>query len=563
MHMGKAHGSLSVDPKGKAAIVLSDGLTADMIDRTLVEELTHARQFKKGVRPTKGVPYKEIPEEIRAKKAAKHFAPKTTLEDLIEEAGLHRTKAKQFSNNDLEKEFVARQLGVAEGIEKAIDNIKSAKPTDELKKVLYHGTDFENVLKIKKGGFKTGGFLAHGYPQGVYFTTTAKEAKNYGEVIQSTTKLKLSEFFDVSKHKELNNLQGPKYIQKLNQIIREMAESKGVAVPKATAKQTKQYRELVGKELKDPLDVSDIKTATLQKLGYKGFVAAEKGIGKEIVIFDPKDIVVGGKPSEALKAAAKTEIPTIKGAKVAADLSEPAKAVQPSKVQEIIGEYQKRVNTTPAKKAATPIKKTLDETYTAIIDRFHPITKLARKATDLRPGENPELLSRRYLGVQGIAESKLFWNTTRLTASGNLEVTGPGLSKILRPAKDNIDDLRTLMIAERDIELSRRTLESGKKVVGTTPQKSKEVINALKQKHGAEGFEQLSKTALGVRDWSRKSLLDPLLEVGAISKEQYDTIAKSNKFSVPFQRVIEELETHGFVPKKANIFSPRSVPVKN
>ncbi len=856
-----------------------------------------------------------------------------------------------------------------------------AKPSEELKKILYHGTDFENVPKIQRGGFKVGGFLAHGYPQGVYFTTTKKEAQNYGKVIQSTTKLKLSEFFDVSKHKELNGLSGNKYVQKLNQIIREAAESKGVPIPRPTAKQLKQYTDMIG-ELKDPLDISDIKTATLQKLGYKGFVAAEKGIGKEIVIFDPKDIsmlkagikkeiqpikkvggvsevpkqILGeaqtrkdfalskinneewmgsasmmsremvkndaeksveqiakesfdylkyraglvdetgypldkvaqkklnkvikapvGKPSEALKAAAKAErptksisqlenesaiselkakfknveqknvpiaeirnfpsvegreivenakkeilegkrfplvlekvtegknagkykvldgnyraqaykelgikeapaitqtsvsksivpvfeqgkpvttpvirqsqkgfestdkfrggtwystpesktfdftaigekaergvggakkiettidiknplviknaaiedgsgsviqngyenflpekyrkaanglydvrfgekadidleimnalhdagipetqarkiisstnkwdaamdaivgnglkksgydalvlenefkgkvidrhifkfaeaekikptaelkeilkgkaipeklpgIPEIKGAK-AIDLSQPAKAAQPSKVQEIIGEYQKRINTTPAKKASTPIQKTLDDTYTAIIDRFHPITKLARKAGDLRPGENPELLARRYLGIQGIAESKLFWNTTRLTAEGNLEVTGPGLSKILKPVKNNIDDLRTLMIAERDIELSKRTLEGGKKIIGTTPEQSKQVINALKKKYG-EGFEQLSKAAVGVRDWSRKALLDPLLEVGAISKEQYDTIAKSNKFYVPFQRVIEELETHGFVPKKANIFSPRSVPVK-
>lgn len=874
------------------------------------------------------------------------------------------------------------------------------KPSEELKKILYHGTDLENVPKIQKGGFKVGGFLAHGYPQGVYFTTTKKEAQNYGKIIQSTTKLKLSEFFDVSKHKEFNNLQGQKYIQKLNQIIREAAESKGISVPKATAKQVKQYTALVGKQLKDPLDISDIKTATLQKLGYKGFIAAEKGIGKEIVIFDPKDIsmlkagikkeiqpikkvggvsevpkqILGeaqtrkdfalskinneewmgsasmmsremvkndaeksveqiakesfdylkyraglvdetgypldkvaqkklsevikapvGKPSEALKAATKKtvavkaegttksisqlenesaiaelkakfksveqknvpiseirnfpsaegreivenakkeilegkrfplvlekitegknagkykvldgnyraqaykelgikdapaitqasapvfehgkpvttpvirqaqkgfentdkfrggtwystpesktfdftrlgekaergvggpkkiestleikkplvikdaipedgsfsvinsgyenflpkkhqelgnelyerifgerglmdksldealgpkemkwanqdiltdigkklgltearaksvaqstngydammdliigdglrqkgydalilensyqgkvvdrhifkfteaqkamptaelkeilkvkptaklpDIPEIKSVK-AIDLSQPAKAAQPSKIQEIIGEYQKRINTIPAKKAATPIRKTLDDTYTAIIDRFHPITKLARKATDLRPGENPELLARRYLGIQGIAESKLFWNTTRLTAEGNLEVTGPGLSKILRPAKDKIDDLRTLMIAERDIELSKRTLESGKKVVGTTPQKSKEVINALKQKHGEAGFAQLSKTAQGVREWSHKALLDPLLEVGAISKEQYSTITKSNKFYVPFQRVIEELETHGFVPKKVDIFSPKSVPIK-
>ena len=827
--MGKAHGSLSVDPKGNPAIVLSDGLTADTIDRTLVEELTHAKQFQKGVRPTADISYKEIPEEIRAKQAAKYFAPKTTLEDLIG-AGA------------------------------------PAKPSEELKKILYHGTDFENVPKIQKGGFKVGGFLAHGYPQGVYFTTTKKEAQNYGKVIQSTTKLKLSEFFDVSKHKELNGLSGNKYVQKLNQIIREAAESKGVEIPKPSAKQLKQYTDMIG-DLKDPLDISDIKTATLQKLGYKGFIAAEKGIGKEIVVFNPNDISVLGKPTEALKAAvpkiskelqplaestykesgitfgklqgkklssniegvkswieknhpditgfernqsmrlildgeanlrldqgktdvvksiyqdfynqatketkpaileavtpifergkpvttpvirqsqkgfestdkfrggtwystpeSKTfdftaigekaergvggakkiettidiknplviknaaiedgsgsviqngyenflpekyrkaanglydvrfgekadidleimnalydagipevqakkiisstnkwdaamdaiignglkksgydalvlenefkgkvidrhifkfaeaekvkptaelkeilkgkavaeklpDIPEIKGAK-AIDLSKPAKVTEPSKVQEIIGEYQKRINTTPAKKAAISIKKTFDDTYTAIIDRFHPITKLARKATDLRPGENPELLARRYLGVQGIAESKLFWNTTRLTAEGNLEVTGPGLSKILKPAKNNIDDLRTLMIAERDIELSKRTLEGGKKVIGTTPEKSGQVINALKQKYGESGFGELSKTVQGIREWSRKALLDPLLEVGALSKEQYEVITKSNEFYVPFQRVIEELETHGFVPKKANIFSPKSVPIK-
>lgn len=84
-HMRKnVHATLSVDPKGNPAIVLSDGIVSDDLDRILIEELTHAKQYKKGIRPTKGVPYKEMPEEIRAKKAAKHFAPKTTIEDVIE-----------------------------------------------------------------------------------------------------------------------------------------------------------------------------------------------------------------------------------------------------------------------------------------------------------------------------------------------------------------------------------------------------------------------------------------------------------------------------------------------
>jgi len=364
--MGKAHGSLSVTPKGKPAIVLSDGLTDDMIDRTLVEELTHAKQFKKGITPTTDIPYKEIPEEIRAKKAAKYFAPKTTLEDVIEES------------------------------------------------------------------------------------------------------LKKSEVMPPSATKEL-------------------------------------------------------------------------------------------------KAIAQKEIPELKGVK-AIDLSKPTKELKEVAVgknaDEIIKDYQKHINITPAKKPTTSIKEGLDKAYTAIVDRFSPITKLAKKAGKLQPGEDPEILARRYLGIQGIAESKLFWNTTKLTTEGNLEVTGKGLSKILKPVKNNIDDLRTLMVAQRDVELAERVLPTGKKVIGTTPEKSQQVISALQKKYGKEGFEGLIKTSNEVRDWAQKTLLDPLLEVGALSKEQYETIAKSNKFYVPFQRVIEELETHGAIPKSANLFTPKAVPIK-
>ena len=148
----------------------------------------------------------------------------------------------------------------------------------------------------------------------------------------------------------------------------------------------------------------------LRQKGYDALILENRIKSGEIVdrhIFkfaEAEKIKPTAELKEILKGKAIPEklpdIPEIKGAK-AIDLSQPAKAAQPSKVQEIIGEYQKRINTTPAKKAATPIRKTLDETYTAIIDRFHPITKLARKATDLRPGENPELLARRYLGYSG------------------------------------------------------------------------------------------------------------------------------------------------------------------
>lgn len=189
-----------------------------------------------------------------------------------------------------------KELGPEAGEKVAQIIEKQAKKAERLP-FLYHGTELENIPKIKKGGFKVGGFLAHGYPQGVYFTTTKKEAQNYGKILAVRTKLKPSELFDVSKNKALNKLQGSKYLKKLNEVIQKEAESKGISIPKPTSKQLKQYQDMIGK-LKNPLDISDIKTSALQKLGYKGFVAAEKGIGKEIVIFNPKDLrVLKGIPS--------------------------------------------------------------------------------------------------------------------------------------------------------------------------------------------------------------------------------------------------------------------------
>ena len=97
----------------------------------------------------------------------------------------------------------------------------------------------------------------------------------------------------VSKSKELNKLKGDRYLKKLNELIRREAQSKGIEIPQPAKSQIKQVPEFFQKKtLQDPLEISDIKTVVLQKLGYKGFIAAEKGIGKEIVIFNPKDIIV-------------------------------------------------------------------------------------------------------------------------------------------------------------------------------------------------------------------------------------------------------------------------------
>ena len=160
---------------------------------------------------------------------------------------------------------------------------------------LYHGTDAENVAKIREEGFRAGRFPAHGYPQGVYFTTTKEEAKLYGDIIKAETKLRPSEFFDVSDVAKLRDLEGDKYLREINNIIRKAAKEKGVEIPRPSLSQVREYKEVTGDLPKDFLDISDLKTEVLKKMGYKGFIAPDKAIGEEIIIFDPKDITTAGR----------------------------------------------------------------------------------------------------------------------------------------------------------------------------------------------------------------------------------------------------------------------------
>ena len=138
-------------------------------------------------------------------------------------------------------------------------------------------------------------------------------------------------------------------------------------------------------------------------------------------------------------------------------------AIQPmkqvSKIAEdvLIKNYlTKNVSTEVQQAVKTGIKQKFSDIYTAVVDRFNPIVKMARKVPELKAGENPEILARRYLGIKGVSESKLYWKTFDITTEGNLKITGEGLGNILKPVKDNLDDLRALMVAERDIELTGR-----------------------------------------------------------------------------------------------------------
>lgn len=233
----------------------------------------------------------------------------------------------------------------------------------------------------------------------------------------------------------------------------------------------------------------------------------------------------------------------------------------------ISGYIKKRISIGPIKQLKPGLKDKVYDSfqsiYTSTVDRFNPIVNATKQAklagAQILPGKDPELLARRYLGTKGIAETKLFWKTTDLTPQGNLKITGDGLSSLLKPVRNNLDDLRAMLVAERDIELATRI---GKATIkGTTPAESGAVINALKAKYG-ENFNTLQKASDDVRNYSRKAILDPLRDSGIISNKTYANIVKSNQFYTPFQRLMNDLETKGFIGSNKDIFQPKGSPIK-
>jgi len=228
--------------------------------------------------------------------------------------------------------------------------------------------------------------------------------------------------------------------------------------------------------------------------------------------------------------------------------------------QKVLSSYATRISKTAALVKA-PIKQriinTFNDIYTSVVDRFNPISRLVRKVPKpIPPGKNPNILARNYLGVKGKTEQSLFWKTTKTLQDGTLKETGSGLKQIINSVKKNLDDLDILLTAERDIELSQRGT-----IKGTFAKESKEAINALKAKYG-DGYRVLTDAAQRTRDWARRAMLDPLVDVGVLSKKQYSLIRNSNEFYTPFNRVIEELEAVGTVGKSANLLRPSGVPIK-
>lgn len=190
--------------------------------------------------------------------------------------------------------------------------------------------------------------------------------------------------------------------------------------------------------------------------------------------------------------------------------------------------------------------------YQNLIDKFHSIKKLSdivkKEGTELPPHKDPYIGIRNYAGVQGKAETKIFYRRFKVDWRGNIHFKGESLKDILKPVKGRIDDFRRYLVDRRVPELEGRGIETGRDVEG-----AKKFVKA----HIRE-FEPHAKKFTEYMH----SLLDDLHKAGFIDEETLKIIKANNQMYAPFQRVVEDIKQYGYVAASKRVLSKIISPIK-
>lgn len=216
--------------------------------------------------------------------------------------------------------------------------------------------------------------------------------------------------------------------------------------------------------------------------------------------------------------------------------------------------------------------------YQQFINRFASLEDLSKKAKalglEVKPGEDPGLRARSYLGVGNKVRSILEDSTYRTTPQGEIEITGEGYKPILddfdaqvgaleADAKVRAQDLQDYETAQRTIlDLQRPAYEGAERDIVSPEQvaEAQEKLAALETKYGPQGmklFEDISQRRIAYRG----RILHLLVDSGNLSQAQYDKIIAENPHYVPFDRVLDDIEP-GAMPKAKKPFTQARSPVK-
>lgn len=189
-----------------------------------------------------------------------------------------------------------------------------------------------------------------------------------------------------------------------------------------------------------------------------------------------------------------------------------------------------------------PKKTSLDDLYTLALDEFHPLKTIEQKMAGKELPEvsdSPYHLARLLNGWLGKANAFL---RNRPFEYSTYKDSGKGLEDILRPFKEELEDLSTYMVARRVLKLDERAIETGINV-----QDAEAVVKQLDPKY-AKAFDELQEY--------QGHLLKYLRDSGILSQELYEKIEKVSKDYDPFYRVFEEGGGGGGLKKGLQAYQP-------
>lgn len=214
--------------------------------------------------------------------------------------------------------------------------------------------------------------------------------------------------------------------------------------------------------------------------------------------------------------------------------------------------------------------------YADVFNKFQPIEDIvveARKAgAQVKPGEDPGIGARSYLGVGGKVKSTLNEATFVANPDGTFTITGKGLKPILNKydtlsPESNYNkrsaDLVDYLKAQRTInDLQRPRLIGKPESIATAKQLSdaKSTLDRLSNKYGS-GMTHLETTAKELYGYQQR-VLHLLVDSGNLSQKQYDAITKANPNYIPFYRVLsKDVEVAG-MPVSKKRFSGAKAPIR-
>jgi hypothetical protein len=246
----------------------------------------------------------------------------------------------------------------------------------------------------------------------------------------------------------------------------------------------------------------------------------------------------------------------------------------PTPVSPMPGEPQGPTPVAPGKGA---VKGKVQSLYQDVLNRFASLEDLSKRAKKLglklKPGENPGYRARSYLGVGNKVKSTLEDATFRTTPEGKIEKTGEGYKPILddfdkavgmmeSSAKLRAKDLQDYEVAQRTIlDLQRPAYEGAQRNIVSPGQvaAAQKTMAVLQAKYGKalQTFGDIFQRRIGYR----ARILHLLVDSGNLSQQQYDKIVAENPHYVPFDRVMDEVETSA-MPRAKKPFTQARSPVR-